>query len=147
MYRISEDIAPKILEWLASGVGVAVWANQNLSSSMSDGLTPGDAEGAGWQYSKTPKEVLKSVEDFEVSIYEEFKRFHVGVERYGMGFRITAGAQRNLNKYLERAGIDSTYEFDYSRQDAVVFKLVKVVPLTEWATEKQKKESENVQED
>ena len=72
-YRISEEHAPQIWEWLTSGRGVAVWQNYDLGSPSIGALsfTPAITDGArtpspNWRVGHEPVDVTHSAADFIV---------------------------------------------------------------------------------
>lgn len=72
-YRLNEEHAPRIRDWLASGRGVAVWQNYDLGSPSVGALsfTPAITDGARtspphWQVGQSPVDVTHSATDFVV---------------------------------------------------------------------------------
>ena len=140
-HEVTEEHAPKFLEWIASRGGVAVWPSVDLSdpgvSMSSPALTP---EGKPtpkphWKLAAEPSRVITSASEIDVVTWKEVKRFHVGVRRgsQGMSIELTDGATRKLRAAVAKAGEGATYRFDYEEQAAVILVPSEVVPLDQWS--------------
>jgi len=97
------------------------------------------AEGAlvtkpHWSMGETPERVITSMEDVEVCIDVEVKRFRVGIRRGGQGltFKCTDGSSRRIRKEVEKAGKGAYHAFDYFTQEAVIMAPESILPLTEY---------------
>ena len=139
-HEVTEEHAPKFLEWIAKRGGVAVWPSVDLSdpgvSMSSPALTP---EGKPtpkphWKLAAEPSRVITSASEIDVVTWKEVKRFHVGVRRgsQGMSVKLTDGATRKLRAAVAKAGEGATYRFDYEEQAAVILVPSEVVPLDQW---------------
>ena len=140
-HEVTEEHAPKFLEWIAKRGGVAVWPSVDLSdpgvSMSSPALTP---EGKPtpkphWKLAAEPSRVITSASEIDVVTWKEVKRFHVGVRRgsQGMSIELTDGATRKLRAAVAKAGEGATYRFDYEEQAAVILVPSEVVPLDQWS--------------
>jgi hypothetical protein len=137
-HRITAQTAGQVAEWFRTRGGVAIWRSVNLSNPGASWTCPingPDGQPAGkptWQADSKPARIITDPAEVEVTTYKEVRRFHVGLRRGSQGFsvKLTDGASRRLRRELEKAGPDSTYEFDYSVQDAVILVPDTVVPLT-----------------
>ena len=140
-HEVTEEHAPKFLEWIAKRGGVAVWPSVDLSdpgvSMSSPALTP---EGKPtpkphWKLASEPSRVITSASEIDVVTWKEVKRFHVGVRRgsQGMSIELTDGATRKLRAAVAKAGEGATYRFDYEEQAAVILVPSEVVPLDQWS--------------
>lgn len=137
----SPENAPRFREWIASRGGVAVWPSVNMSKPGASWSTPAlTAEGEPmgkptWQADSKPAFVVTSEADIGVETMREVKRFHVAT-RHGRSnpllIKLTDASDRKLRAALEKAGKGSSYEFDYSTQEAVILVPETIVPLTEW---------------
>lgn len=126
--------------WLTKRGGIAVWPSVNLSNPDSVWYTPALKEDTTpyhsptWQAAIEPSTVVTDPSLVGVAVYEEFRRFHVGLRRSsnGLSLKLTDGANRRLDAALMKAGPNATYYFDYETQEAVVLKATVVVPLPVW---------------
>ena len=151
-HECQEQNAEKFWKWITTRDGIAVWKSANLSNLSASWSTPatirkGDCEGQTgdeiipypkptWQAESTPT-IITDAARVEVFAGVEFKRFHVGIKRgYGFSFTLTTAASRRVEKAQEEAGEDSYHEFDYERQDAIIFKSVSKGSLAAYAAEK-----------
>jgi len=116
-YRIAEDQAPKIVDWLASGRGVAIWQNVDLGSASIGGLafTPAITDGArtncpGWQYGREPLDVSHAREDFivEFTAPGAIVKVRRGPPCYG---GIHRRDRAKLDKAMELAGKGSFWTY------------------------------------
>jgi hypothetical protein len=64
----------------------------------------------------------------------EVKRFRVGVRAgsQGLSLKVTDGGTRRIRSAVKRAGEGAYYKFDYSTQEAVIFKPGTQIPLLEF---------------
>ena len=138
-HEVSPENAPLFLEWIRSRGGIAVWNSADLSNPGASWSTPAETNGKptskpGWQSESKPARVITDANDVVVVSRKEVKRFRVAIRsgRNSLRFRITDGSQRKLDNALEKAGDGSSYEFDYSTQEAVVFAVDGKVSLAEW---------------
>lgn len=57
-YAVLDDTG-KIREWLDSGRGIAIWRDQQISSSPApDRITPADGRAGHWRYGNKPERVI-----------------------------------------------------------------------------------------
>ena len=75
--------------------------------------------------------------DVVVEVPKELKRFHVALRMgsQGMTWKLTDASSRKLRSALAKATEkhgNAFYEFDYERQEAVVFVPERTVPIAEW---------------
>lgn len=134
-YHITEVAARVVAPILKNGRGVHVWKSQLIGGGGPESwLTPGDATTRPhWSTGKTPDLTFKEVDDFVVDVASEFKRFRVALKRgSGMSVNITDHSKKKMDKYLAEAGDTSWHEFDYAAQEAVIMKVEKSIPLSEW---------------
>ena len=136
-HRINSQAANLIAEWFRTRGGVAIWRSVNLSNPGASWTCPvNDPDGKPaakptWQAASAPERTITDPTEVEVVTFKEVRRFHVGLQRgSGMSFTLTSAASRKLRLALEKAGNDSTYEFDYAAQDAVIMVPDEIVPLT-----------------
>ena len=133
--------APKILEWLREGRGVALWRSANLSNPGGSWMTPAkDKDGSpglcpSWQAQRAPEAVYDDIGDVVVNIPRLVMRFHVGVKCHGMSLKVTEAGTRRIHEALEKAGEGSWLEFDYDVQDALIYAVERTLPLADWAKE------------
>ncbi|HEY5049340.1 MAG TPA: hypothetical protein VII50_00450 [Acidothermaceae bacterium] len=141
-HEVTEENAPKFLEWIAKRGGVAIWPSVDLSdpsASMSSPALTTEGEPTPkphWKLALEPSRVITDASLIDVMTWKEVKRFHVGVRRGdGLSFTLTDGATRKLRAAVAKAGENATYRFDYETQEAVIVVPDKVVPLDKWVDE------------
>jgi len=139
-HEVTEENAPKFLDWIAKRGGVAVWPSVDLSdlgfSMSSPALTP-DGQPTPkphWKLAAEPSRVITDASEIDVVTWKEVKRFRVGVCRGdGFSFVLTDGATRKVRAAVAKAGEGATHRFDYMTQEAVILLPDVVVPLDKWA--------------
>lgn len=107
MIEVSHTEAPRILDWIATRGGVAVWSNLDLRSAGSKSFTPAlttdgkPTERPGWQFAAEPLEII--TDPAQVTIYTEtlWKAFPVSLRRHDMVMKLTDGAQRKLDREMK----------------------------------------------
>ena len=135
--------AAQIKYWILNRGGILIWNSIDLSDLGKSWTTPATyANGAtwsrpSWQASNTPSQKITSLDEVEVQVPKEIKRFHVALRMgsQGLMLKCTDGSTRRIRKAVEKAGPDAWYAFDYSTQEAVIYVPDKKVPLEEWDTE------------
>jgi hypothetical protein len=146
MLRISSENAEKMIGWLKTRGGIAVWKSANLSNPGKQAMSPvNNPEGKpynkpdDWELSDVP-EIVTDIADVEVSDEDkEVKRFHVGVRRGSQGtmLKLTDAATARVNSEVTKAGKDAYYVFDYmDYRNCVIMVPSRVIPLSEYAKEK-----------
>ena len=138
---------PKILDWLATRGGVAVWHNHNMSSHAIGSLafTPAThADGSpatspGWQYGDTPEAIVTDPAEFVVRTYRETARVKVVPSKYGPPCDPIARGRNRLDAALAAAGEGSTwrwdrdyYQYGSAWRQVIVEALSETVPLPAW---------------
>jgi hypothetical protein len=139
-HQVDVQNAPKMLEWIASRGGIAVWKSQDLGNLGQGWTTPAkqengeDMQPPTWQCKGQIPRVITDPEEIEVCIDKEVKRFHVAVRRGdGFSFRCTDASSRKVKQAVEKAGNGAYHVFDYSTQEAVIMIPVSVITLAQWA--------------
>lgn len=141
----SPENAPKFLEWIRTREGIAVWKTVNLSDPGQSWTTPvinakGERLTRPHSYAAAePDQIITSADDVDVQVGKEVKRFHVGIERHTMAFKLTTAASDRVRREVDKASTkhqcDAWYEFDYNAQDALIFIPASTQTLTEFAKE------------
>ena len=135
----SPEQAPLFLDWIRTREGIAHWSTINLSNPGQSWSAPVvSKEGARLArphtYAQTePDFIVTSTDDVVVTQGKEVKRFHVGLERHGMAYKLTDGGSRRVRAAVEKAGDRAWYEFH--GQDAVIMVPDFEQTLTEYAKE------------
>lgn len=137
---VASENAAKLDDWLRTRGGIAIWSSIDLSDPGKTVTTPvNTADGTptgkpGWQFESFPSRIITDPDEVVVSTDEEVKRFHVAVRMGSQGFKIklTDASSDRVRKAVEKAGKGSFYQFDYYTQEAVIYKPVKMVPLTKF---------------
>ena len=137
--------APTLLEWIRTREGIAVWRTVNLSDPGRSWSAPvidkqGDRLVRPHSYAASePERIITSADDVDVQVGKEVKRFHVGIERHTMAFKLTTAASDRVRREVDKASTkhqcDAWYEFDYNAQDALIFIPASTQTLTEFAKE------------
>jgi hypothetical protein len=149
-HTIESTQVEKIVGWIKTRGGIAIWRSANLSNPGASWTTPatirkGDCTGyigpdaddvipypkPTWQADSKPSNVIDSVQDIDVSYDVEVKRFKVALRRAGFSVKVTDAGTRRIRKEVEKAGKGSFYRFDYDTQEAVIFRQDRIVSLTE----------------
>jgi hypothetical protein len=137
-YIISEHNAAKIARWLKRGP-VALYRSINLSNPGEEWLVPHGDSKPNWQAANEPERIL-TVTEIAVVKYVEVKRFRVGIRMgsQGLSVKVTDGGTRRIRAAVAKAGEGAFYSFDYSTQEAVIWKPDgEPIPLTKWIEERQ----------
>lgn len=109
---ISADIAPKIIDWMKTRGGVEVWKSLDLATPGKELMTPllteegTPREGKPhWSVGEEPTKVITKLEDLEVVVTREVKRFRVGLKRArgGTMFKCTDAASARIRRECEKA--------------------------------------------
>ena len=141
--HITESInAEKVLSWLRTRGGIAIWSSINLSNLGKTWTTPALKENGeptdrpSWQVSREPV-IITDAGKVGVSVDQEVKRFHVGVRRgaQGMTYKVTDASGRRIRREIEKAGVGAFYEFDYSEQSCVILKPDRIIGILEYQSE------------
>lgn len=141
-HRIIAANAPLIKSWLAERGGVAVWSSVNLSNPGASWTTPVRASDGSlatkptWQAGNAPSRIITDPAEIIVDEPQEVKRFRVAVRMGSQGtmLKVTDAGTRRIRAAVVKAGEDAWYEFDYSTQEAVIFRPGRSVPLAEYGT-------------
>ena len=128
---IDPENAEKILGWIKSRGGLAVWNSVNLSNPGGRWFSPVLSEDGkpygkpNWQCANVPV-IVTDLAQVEVKKGREVKRFkiHTRISDQGMMIKLTDHSSEKvwdwLDKVKEQYG-DSWYQFDYDNQEAVIF--------------------------
>jgi hypothetical protein len=135
--------AAKFLDWIKSRGGIAIWKSIDLSDPGKSWSTPALSEDGApttkptWQAESTPSRIITSADDVDVLVPSEVKRFRVALRMGAQGLKVkcTDASSAQIRSAVEKAGKGAWYEFDYERQEAVIFVAEKTVPLRQWAIE------------
>lgn len=141
MHDCQVENAPKMLDWIRTRGGVAVWTSLDLSDPGFSMSTPAlTTEGQPyakphWKLANAPAQVITDPAQIRVITAKEVKRFHVGVRMgaQGLKLKVTDGGTRRIRAAVAKAGDDAWYEFDYGTQEAVIYVPGDAVLLSDWA--------------
>jgi len=137
-HECAPENATKMLQWIKTRGGVAIWRSVNLSNLGASWSTPAlTPEGQPypkptWQADSKPERIITDATEIEVVTRKEVRRFHVGVRQAGLAFKLTDASSRRLRDAVAKAGKDASHAFDYEAQDAIVTVPDKRVLLSEW---------------
>jgi hypothetical protein len=140
---LEKEPAKKVAEWLTAGRGVAVWQNQDLSSSDIGGLkfTPArtvegePVKSPHWNCGTAPEMVIEEKTAFQVVEYTQVYRVKVRTGPPYLG-GIHLKDRDKLDTAMQKAGEGAVYHFDYERQygspwfTAIVSVPTSTVPLS-----------------
>ena len=132
--------AHRFAEWIRERGGVAWWKSANLANPGKSWSTPAITDGKPtlkptWEAQSQPHRIITSTDDIEVVVYEEVKRFRVGIRPASNNpfvIKCTDGATRRIHRALAKAGDGAVYHFDYDTQEAVISRPESTVTLTAW---------------
>ena len=137
--------APTLLEWIRTREGIAVWRTVNLSDPWRSWSAPvidkqGNRLVRPHSYAASePERIITSADDVEVQEGREVKRFHIGVERHSLAFKVTTASsdriRREVDKASEKYQCEAWYEFDYNAQGVIIYVPDFTQTLTEFAKE------------
>lgn len=138
--QVNAEHAAKFKDWLANRGGLLIWQSVDLSdpgATMTSPYRGPDGEVVTkphWKMGDMPIRHITSIDDIEVCVDKEVKRFRVGVRRGSQGFtyKVTDGGSRKIRAAVEKAGVGAYHVFDYMTQEAVIMAPDKVIPLAEW---------------
>jgi hypothetical protein len=136
--HVTDEVnAPLFAAWIATRSGVAVWSSINLSNPGASWSTPALTNGLKtnkptWEVGNEPERVITSLDEVDVVIFQEVKRFHVALRMGGQGLaiKVSDGGSRKIRKAVMQAGDGAIYRFE--EQDAVIMKPAKTVTLQQW---------------
>lgn len=152
-HEVTEQNAPKFLDWLQNRGGILVWKSHDLGSANLSVSTPATEKDAttpygspGWKY-PTPSRHITSIDDVVVVTTKVVQSFVVKLKIQGMRVVLTNGSSNRVDKALKRHGDTSSYRFGATGSaegstphalmegEDIVEILVddSVVPLREWA--------------
>ena len=129
--------APRILDWIQTRGGIAIWRSINLGNPGASWTTPvTDAEGKptekpSWQASSVPERIITDPAEVLVSEDVEVARLHIAIRTgsQGMSLKLTDGSSRRVRKAVAKAGEGAFYVFE--GDEAVILKPKTVRPLTD----------------
>jgi len=126
--------APKMLSWLYTRNGIAVWKSIDLSRPSGQLLTPADATKPAWWVGNVPTIITKSCE-VEFTIDREIKRFHVAIRRSGNGLslKLTDASTKKVHNAEEK--YDGYTIFDHETQEAVIMVTDRKITMESWVNE------------
>lgn len=118
MLQVKESDLPKIIRWVRTRGGVAVWHSVDLSRPSGELLTPAGASRPAWWVSADPV-IITHIRDIEVIISREIKQLPIAIRRSSNGFsyKLTDASSRKVRKAAE----NGHYEFDYLTQKAIIY--------------------------
>jgi len=138
MLTINTDRASTIYSWITTRGGLAVWKSISLSDPGKQLLTPALTDAAPtprphWSVAETPEIYGPDrLPEIIVSVDEEVKRFHIALRNTGLYIKLTDASSRKVRAEVARAGEGAYHAFDYSEQEAIIFRQVSTTPLSEY---------------
>jgi hypothetical protein len=129
----SGENAAKLLNWINTRGGVAVWRSIDLSNPGAETFTPAITDGKPtgkphWGFANEPAMVITNPDEIEITQDEEVRRFDIAIRGGSQGFSIT----RKVRAAVEKAGDGAYYEFDYSTQECIIMKPISTMPLSQY---------------
>ena len=139
-HKIAAENAEKMLEWIKSRGGLAIWNSVNLSNPGSSWTTPANKEDGtptakpSWELADKPERIITDASECEVITAKEVKRFHVAIRRgsEGFSFKLTDASSRKVKEAVKKAGNEAWYEFDYGSQECVILVPGTKINLVDW---------------
>lgn len=159
-HECSPDSAVKMLGWIRTRGGVALWRSVNLSNPGASWSTPARTADVGgipgdpyprptWEAADKPERVITDPAEIIVVVRKEVRRFRIALRRGGSGAffgKLTDASSKKLRAALEKAGEGSSYTFDYETQEAIITMPDRTVPLAEWVSESPEGQRQFVEE-
>lgn len=139
-HTCSPENAEKMLDWIATRGGVAIWPSIDLSDLDKSWSTPANAiDGTPttkphWKSDHKPCRTITDPAEILVTKDKEVKRFHVAIRMgsQGLVMKVTDGGTRRIRAAVAKAGEGAYYTFDYETQEAVIMAPEEQIPLSEW---------------
>ncbi len=139
-HRVDPEYAVKILDWLKTRGGLALWGSIDLSDLGASWTGPlNNADGTPstkphWKSASTPYRIITDPAEVVVATMKEVKRFRVGIRlgSQGMTYKVTDGGTRRIRREVVKAGVGATHVFDYETQEAVILAPESEVPIVEY---------------
>lgn len=134
--------AEQFRDWIQNRGGIAIWQSQDLSRAGETVTTPFlEQDGKPkpkprWDVTDQPIRHITGLDQVQVNIDQEVKRFPIALRMGGQGLtiKLTDAASAKVRKAVEQAGKGAYYAFDYYSQEAVIFAPELTVPLDRWLT-------------
>ncbi len=147
MLEVDAHDAVKVSRWVRHCGGVAVWASQDLGDPGRTWLTPAKRTDGPpsprphWSAADAPERVVTSMDVIEVVERREANRLRIAVRR-GDGLRLdlTDASSRRLRNAAAEYGEGATHAFEGG--EAVVYAVIRRVPLSQWMKENHRAEDE-----
>ncbi len=132
--------AEQIWKWFQERGGIAIWKSVDMSNPGRSWTTPlRDAEGnptarQDWRMEQTPSLIITDPAEVVVDVPKEVKRFRVAVRAgsQGLTLKCSDASSRRIRRECAKAGQESWHEFDYARQEAVIFVPGESMPLPQY---------------
>jgi hypothetical protein len=150
--QVSEENAPKFLEWLRTRGGLSVWVSKDIGGDCGASVTTPYKDANGnvntaphWKHTNTPERVITDPADVEVCIDKPVESFEIKFKTSGHRLVLHAASQRKLGAALARAGENAYYVFGekdgpnrirqalcYGCDTCTIMKTEQVIPLLTW---------------
>lgn len=135
----SGEHAAKLLDWINTRGGVAVWHSISLSDPGAETFTPAITDGKPtgkphWKFANEPAMVITNPDEIEITKDEEVRRFHISIRQSSnrLFVKLTDASSRKVHAAVEKAGEGAYYEFDYTTQECVIMKPISTMPLSQY---------------
>ncbi len=139
-HPISPENATLIRTWLEERGGLAIWRSADLSDPGASVTTPAKAEDGtatlkpGWKWQETPERIITNIDEVEVVVPEEVKRFRVALRRgrNSLKIKLTDAASKRVRDAVAKAGEGAWYEFGgdaFSGAQVIIYKPGVTIPL------------------
>jgi hypothetical protein len=140
LHECSPENAEKMLDWIKSRGGIAIWQSINLGNLNQSWSTPADrADGKPmtkptWQADIIPARIITDAKEVVVITRKEVKRFRIAIRRGdGLSFVLTDHSSKKVKAALANHGEESSYHFE--DREAVITVPDQKVLLSEWKKE------------
>ena len=140
-HECAPENAAKMLDWIRTRGGVAIWRSVNLSNPGASWSAPVRAADSRpypkptWEAESQPSRIITDPSEIEVVTRREVRRFRVAIRAAGasvMSFKLTDASTRKVREAVDKAGDGASYEFDYTSQEAIITVPGERVLLSEW---------------
>jgi hypothetical protein len=142
-HECEPENAAKMLDWLHTRGGVAIWPSLNLANAGASWSTPALTEEGRpypkptWEAANEPERIIKDASEIVVVTRREVRRFKVAVRpgtSYGtLSFKCSDASSRKIREAVAKAGDGASYHFDYEQQQAVITAPSDSVTLDKWS--------------
>jgi hypothetical protein len=141
-HECEPENAARMLDWIKTRGGVAIWPSLNLSNPGASWSTPALTEDGKpypkptWEAANEPERIIKDASEIVVVTRREVRRFRVAIRStgpMGLTFKCSDASSRKIREAVAKVGEGASYHFDYEHQQAVIAAPSESVTLDKWS--------------